>query len=157
MKKEQEIQAWHVTTDRLRDGRPIPPIGEWLVHDRKPEICEHGFHASRRLRDALSYAPYGSTFVHRVRLSGDVTEQADKLVARRRVIDATYPLTKEIVVKWVEECAAMARWAAASAPQSRYAYAAAYAAAYATNAATARTNMRDVLEARLIALVTGEG
>jgi hypothetical protein len=57
---EEIIQAWHFTRATLRDGRPLPKDGEWLIHDGKAIMCESGLHASRRVIDALQYAP-GST------------------------------------------------------------------------------------------------
>jgi len=44
---------FHFTSDKLRDGTPIPPIGEWLIYPKKPIICEQGLHASRHPYDAL--------------------------------------------------------------------------------------------------------
>ena len=78
-------RAWHFTGPTLRDGRPIPDVGEWLVHDGPLVPCESGLHASERLIDALSFAPGGT--LHRVELRGDVTpHDGDKLVARERRI-----------------------------------------------------------------------
>ncbi len=51
------IRAYHFVGDTLRDGRPIPADGEWLVHDGPVTICEAGLHASRHVFDALEYAP----------------------------------------------------------------------------------------------------
>ena len=85
-----EIKAWHFTSATLRDGRPIPEEGKWLVHDGPIVPCESGLHASERLLDALSFAP-GNT-LHRVTLRGDVTlhgDPVDKLVASERRIDWT--------------------------------------------------------------------
>jgi len=77
--------AWHFTNGRtLRDGSPIPPDGETLVHDGIVKICSSGLHASRRLIDALKYAP-GSE-ICRVRMEAVVAEQDDKLVAWHRTI-----------------------------------------------------------------------
>jgi hypothetical protein len=91
MSEPVETQAWHFTNGKtLRDGRPIPPVGEWLVHDGPLVPCESGLHASERLLDALSFAPGGT--LHRVTLRGDITPHgspADKLVARERRIDWT--------------------------------------------------------------------
>ena len=51
------IRAYHFVGDELRDGRPVPPVGEWLVHDGPVKMCESGLHASRHPFDALMYAP----------------------------------------------------------------------------------------------------
>ena len=86
MASATEIQAWHFTGNKLRDGRPLPADGEWLVHEGEIEICRTGLHASRRVIDALQYAP-GST-ICRVTCCDIVTEhQNDKLVCRERRID----------------------------------------------------------------------
>lgn len=78
------IDAWHFVGATLRDGRPIPKDGKWLIHTGPVEICATGLHASRRPWHALQYAP-GATLC-RVECDEIVTEQADKLVCRRRRI-----------------------------------------------------------------------
>jgi hypothetical protein len=80
------IKAWHFSGPQLRDGRPLPKDGEWLVHEGEVVICETGLHASRRVIDALQYAP-GST-ICRVSCRNVVTEHKnDKFVCRERRID----------------------------------------------------------------------
>ena len=76
--------AWHFVGATLRDGRPIPADGETLKHKGKLVLCESGLHASERLIDALQYAP-GWTLC-RVRMSGTIKRETDKLVARERTI-----------------------------------------------------------------------
>jgi hypothetical protein len=77
--------AWHFVGATLRDGKPIPADGEWLKHEGDVIMCATGLHASRRLIDALQYAP-GST-ICRVAVRGIEDEHTDdKLVARERVI-----------------------------------------------------------------------
>lgn len=78
------IKAWHFVGDRLRDGRPIPADGEWLVHEGPIEICASGLHASRRPWHALQYAP-GAVLCY-VECRGDIHEQDDKFVCRERRI-----------------------------------------------------------------------
>jgi len=78
------IEAWHFVGNTLRDGRPIPPDGEWLVHAGPVEICSTGLHASRRPWHALKYAP--GPVLCRVECDDVVTEEDDKLVCRRRRI-----------------------------------------------------------------------
>ena len=46
-KKSKKIIAYHFTSDTLRDGRPIPPIGEWLEESDELKLCVKGLHASR--------------------------------------------------------------------------------------------------------------
>jgi hypothetical protein len=81
---------YHFTGAILRDGKPIPAIGEWLVFDGVPVPCECGLHASPDAFDALQYAP-GNT-LHKVVLGGKVVkhgEPIDKVAAQKRKIIAT--------------------------------------------------------------------
>ena len=48
--------VWWFGGDKLRDGSPIPPPGEQFPHRTDPRPCEHGWHGSERLIDALTYA-----------------------------------------------------------------------------------------------------
>ena len=86
--------AFHFTGDTLRDGRAIPPIGEWLEHEGTITPCESGLHASADPFDALGYAP-GAT-LHMVEIEGDLVEHgspANKMVGRRRRIIASIDAT----------------------------------------------------------------
>jgi hypothetical protein len=76
--------AYHFVGATLRDGRPVPADGEWLVHEGDAVMCESGLHASRHPLDALQYAP-GATLCL-VECDDIVDEGADKLVCRRRRI-----------------------------------------------------------------------
>ena len=78
---------YHFTSNKLRDGRPIPPTNEWLVHEGEVIICTSGLHASEQPYDALQYAP--GHILHRVELDDVIDTQDDKVVARRRKIVAT--------------------------------------------------------------------
>ena len=80
------IRAWHFVGDTLRDGRPVPPDGEWLVHDGEVKMCEIGLHASRHPFDALRYAQ--GAILCLVDCDDIVAEDTDKLVCRRRRIVA---------------------------------------------------------------------
>ena len=88
------IEAWHFVGDTLRDGRPIPADGKWLVHTGKVEICATGLHASRRPWHALQYAP--GPVLCRVECDGIETEQNDKLVCRRRRIVQRADITEAL-------------------------------------------------------------
>lgn len=83
---------YHFTGDKLRDGSPIPPIGEWLEYHGKVVMCASGLHASADPFDALKYAP--GPMLHRVVLDGIVVSQSDKVVARKRKIIATIDATE---------------------------------------------------------------
>lgn len=81
----ESVLAWHFAGDALWDGRPVPPDGEWLVHDGDVVPRESGLHASERIIDALKYAP-GKT-ICRVELRGDIQRHGgDKIVGRKRRI-----------------------------------------------------------------------
>ena len=77
------ITAWHfrAVADKLRDGSPSRP-GEVEIYTGKVILCERGLHASRRLIDALTYAP--GPYLARVECDGEVIEAADKLVCTQR-------------------------------------------------------------------------
>lgn len=112
--------GWHFTLgDKLRDGRPIPKVGEVLRHEGPIEICRSGLHCSERLIDALRHAP-GAT-LHQVRFGVDVLRESDKLVSRERVILRTLPQNETllVLVEFAQWCAqraaawtASARWVA---------------------------------------------
>ena len=81
---EEKILAWHFTDGMtLRDGQSLEE-GKTYTYEGEIKICESGYHASRRLIDALRYA-HGAQ-ISRVECWGDVQEQDDKLVARNRTV-----------------------------------------------------------------------
>lgn len=104
------IPAWHFTGTQLRDGRPVPPIGEWLVHAGPLRICESGLHASLLLLDAMQYAP--DRHLHLVEVAGDIVHGTDKLVARRRRILRTWRPRRGTYVRLAGEALALAVWLA---------------------------------------------
>jgi len=82
--------GYHFTTDRLRNGLPLPPVGTWLHYYGEVVPCERGLHASEHPFDAMTYAP-GNT-LHLVELTGDLTPHGnptDKHAGRNRRILAT--------------------------------------------------------------------
>jgi hypothetical protein len=88
------IIGYHFTGATLRDGRPIPAIGEWLEHAGPVVPCQSGLHASEHPFDALTYAP--GAMLHRVELAGDLVSHGkppDKWVGRRRRIIASIDAT----------------------------------------------------------------
>ena len=86
-----EIRAYHFVGSTLRDGRPVPPVGEWLVHDGPVVMCQSGLHASRHPFDALMYAP--GRVLCLVDCDEIDAEDRDKLVCRRRRIVARFDAT----------------------------------------------------------------
>ena len=69
--------AWHFVGATLRDGRPIPPDGEWLVHDGPLVLCHSGLHCSIDPFDALSYAP--GPVLCRVEYGGEVSDMTNAI------------------------------------------------------------------------------
>jgi len=86
-----EIRAYHFVGSTLRDGRPVPPVGEWLVHDGPVVMCQSGLHASRHPFDALMYAP--GRVLCLVDCDEIDAEDVDKLVCRCRRIVARFDAT----------------------------------------------------------------
>ena len=82
-RKKRQL-GWHFVGETLRDGRPIPPDGEWLEHEGSLVMCESGLHLSFKALHALTYAP-GHT-ICRVEYGGKVLKDMDKLVCSRRKI-----------------------------------------------------------------------
>jgi hypothetical protein len=79
------VKAWHFLSDsgKLRDGREVE-VGTWLKHSGPAVMCQSGLHASRKVTDALKYAP--GSVVCRVECRDIVEEQSDKLLCRERRI-----------------------------------------------------------------------
>jgi hypothetical protein len=80
--------AFHFVSEALRDGRPIPANGEWLVHDGPVKICASGLHFSYDAFDALRYAP--GNILCLVEVADIVATEKDKGVCRRRKIVARF-------------------------------------------------------------------
>ena len=99
------MRAYHFTGATLRDGRPIPPVGEWIEHIGPIAPCESGLHASIDPLDALQYAP--GPMLHLVDLDGEILEHGtppDKLVGRRRRIVASIDAT-DLLREFARWCA----------------------------------------------------
>ena len=79
--------AWHFTSDTLRDGSPIPAVGETLIYKGRIELCASGYHWSLKPHQALRYAP--DNRLHMVRYGGEVLMGDDKGVSSERTILAT--------------------------------------------------------------------
>lgn len=94
--------AYHFTGDTLRDGRPIPPIGETLVHDGPLELGASGLHGSLHAFDAMLCAP--GPILHRTRHGGEIIHGDDKLVSTERTILATIDAT-DLLRTFARQCA----------------------------------------------------
>ena len=98
------MKAWHFlpAIGQLANGGGPVKLGEWLQYEGDLILCQQGYHASRRLIDALNYAP--GPIACRVEVAGHIIKGDDKFVAqRRRVIvwcDAT-----EVLRRFARPCA----------------------------------------------------
>jgi hypothetical protein len=99
------MKAWYFSGKdcRLRygDNRRIE-AGFFHTVDYKPILCEQGLHGSKRILDALSYAP--GPVVWRVKLSGDVVVGDDKVAATNREYQWGYDAT-EVLRRFARKCA----------------------------------------------------
>ena len=89
-----ETYFYFSATDRkLRygDGREIKTGGTHRVKG-SVKLCEHGLHASKRIIDALRYAP--GPILHLVTLGGEVVHGDDKSVATERTYVASFDATE---------------------------------------------------------------
>ena len=97
--RKRMMLCYHFTAATLRNGDPIPAIGQWLEYTGKIVPCKSGLHASEHPFDALEFAP--GNILHRVELEGELQSHGDpidKWVGRRRRIIATIdakPLLRE--------------------------------------------------------------
>jgi hypothetical protein len=80
---------YHFTASKLRDGHPLPPIGEWLEYTGKVTLYRvgEGLWASTHPYDALYYGT--GTLLHTVEVEDVECEETFRVAARRRKIIAT--------------------------------------------------------------------
>jgi hypothetical protein len=106
----KKLLAWHFLRDDCTTGYARIPVkvGQVFTVEGPLVMCEHGLHASRRLIDALRYAPGG--VIERVELSGNIIEREDKFAASRRtclwMVDATATL-HEFACRCAEDALAL--------------------------------------------------
>jgi hypothetical protein len=101
------IDAWHFVAMKdgkpvLRDGRALPAVGEWLEHEEEVVMCGSGLHASKKILDALSFAP--GNYICRVQCEGDILQADDKLVSSHRRIVWGYDAEQELRL-FARQCA----------------------------------------------------
>lgn len=80
----ESILAWHFVGDKLRNGAPVPHDGALLKYNDSLSVCASGLHASKRIIDALVYAP--GDMICRVHCGGEIVHSNDKFVCRERTI-----------------------------------------------------------------------
>jgi hypothetical protein len=84
----EPFEAWHFLSEdrrlRYEDKTLVTPGLKLSVDDTKLELCEYGLHASKRAIDALQYAP--GPIICRVRVSGKILEDGDKVCAAEREV-----------------------------------------------------------------------
>jgi hypothetical protein len=100
------MKAWYFSNEckklRYHDNRKIE-LGVTHKVDCKPVLCESGLHASKRLIDALEYAP--GPILWRVELGGEIEVGDDKVVATERTyIDGGIDVT-ECLRRFARMCA----------------------------------------------------
>ena len=103
------MKAWHFTNENMTlgygDGRKIVE-GETLSCEGDIVLCQNGMHGSKRIIDALQYAP--GPILTRVEITGDVVEGDDKIAGRHRKVlwslDATEILHRFAVQVALDAC-----------------------------------------------------
>ena len=86
---------------RFGDNREVK-LGQTITVDCEPELCYSGLHASKRLIDALDYAP--GPILTKVTLGGTVIHGHDKSVATERTIIAIADVSY-ILREFARKCA----------------------------------------------------
>ena len=84
---EKRIKCWHFLQDDkwLRWGtQEVCKVGKTYTCEGELKLCENGMHGSRKIMDALGYAP--GNICCKVEIWGEVKEENDKLVGRNRKI-----------------------------------------------------------------------
>lgn len=98
MSKQKKIRAWHFVRDDKRLGYDAEDLtvepGYIYTTDSTPVLCQSGLHASRRVVDALKYAP--GAYLCVVDVWGEVAEGDDKLVGTNRHVIAAADVTREL-------------------------------------------------------------
>jgi len=97
-----KYNGYHFTSDTLRDGRPVPPIGETLVHEGEIVWCRSGLYFSPTPYRALKYAP--GPILHRVWCEEIEQQKDDKAVCRKRTIVASIDAT-DLLREFARKCA----------------------------------------------------
>lgn len=100
--KPHSMLAWHFTGDTLRDGQPVPAIGEKLIHPGAVVLSNSGLHGSEHPFDALQYAP--GKWLHRTSHTGEILCGYNKLASSERIIMATID-AEALLRSFARQCA----------------------------------------------------
>ncbi len=105
MTKQQPIAGWWFSKDyNLPHGdNRIIQLGATHEIKKQLAICKTGLHASRKIIDALSYAP--GPIIWKVELSGEIIEEDDKLCASHRAYLSGGLDCTEVMRKFSRLCA----------------------------------------------------
>lgn len=99
----EKIYCWHFHNgETLRDGRPLPAVGETLVHEGPLKLCAAGLHGSISVLDAFTYAP--GTWLDLCLVGGEILHGDDKLCAERRTALQRHDV-REVLVRFAWACA----------------------------------------------------
>ena len=99
---KEPVLAWHFTDGMsLRDGQKLV-VGKEYVFDGEPIMCACGYHASRSVWDALSYAP--GNVLSRVECRDVVDSDESKLVCRSRTVLQTLDV-ENVLWNFARRCA----------------------------------------------------
>jgi hypothetical protein len=96
--------AYHFHNGKLRDGRPVPAIGQWLEHCGEIIPCQSGLHASLHPFDALTCSP--GAILCKVEVEDYIEHGNGKIVGRRRKILQQVDATA-LLQQFARDCASM--------------------------------------------------
>lgn len=97
-----KFNSYHFTGETLRDGQPVPAIGETLRHDGEIVWCESGLYASPTAWGALQCAR--GPHLHRVWCEEIERRDSTKFVCRSRTIVASIDAT-DLLRDFARRCA----------------------------------------------------
>jgi hypothetical protein len=83
----EKIKCWHFlqSNKQLRWGtKEVCKVGKIYTAEGELKLCKNGMHGSRKITDALQYAP--GNICCQVEIWDEVVEDKDKLVGRNRKI-----------------------------------------------------------------------
>jgi len=102
------MKGWHFLAGDGKLGykdERLVEVGVPLAAEGDLELCENGMHASKRILDALRYAP--GTIICRVELTGELRHADDKMVGRQREVlwMLTAAQSEDVLRRFARSCA----------------------------------------------------